>query len=419
MKTMLAVLLLAGAALAQQAQPQPATCPQTEPLGISLEKTDGFPKELTSEVRAQTVDELLATIWLRYVDPKFGGKDWEKVTAQYKAKALEAKNERAFYDALRGLVAELDGGESAFVSSTQIAAQQASASPTFTGVGMLVTQSNAREGLTVQWVVPGGPADQAGLRPRDRILAVNGQPCPSTDKIRGPAGTKVTITVKSPGKEPREIAIQRGRINFPSSLVEARRLQADPTVGYVWIGALAGDDFPDVFSKAVASIASGNNAVKSLILDLRSSSGAGIGLMEEIMGHFVGGTRYSLEGPEVTVRRTIQAHTPNLSQIPLVVLVDADTSGSATMTAGILQKRPKTVVIGQTTGTGGKLFRTHELPDGSALLLAEAKLVLADGSSLKDDKVTPAVTVSQDWTQSPEADDPYLKAGLEALGKLR
>jgi len=414
---MLAVLLLVGATLAQPAKP--ATCPQAEPLGISLEKTDGFPKELTSEVRAKTVDELLATIWLRYVDPKFGGKDWEKVTASYKAKALEAKNERAFYDALRGLVAELDGGESAFVSSTQIAASQASASPTFTGVGMLVMQSAAREGLTVQWVVPGGPADQAGLRPRDLILAVNGQPCPSTDKIRGPAGTNVTLTVKSPGKPPREITIQRGRINFPSSLVEARRLEADPSVGYVWIGALTGDDFPNVFSKALASIASGNNAVKSLILDLRSGSGAGIGLMEVVMGHFMGGARYSLEGPEVTVRRTIQPRTPNLDQMPLVVLVDQDTSGSATMAAAILQKRPKTVVIGQTTKTGGKLFRTHELPDGSALLLAEAKLVLADGGSLKDDRVTPAVTIGQDWTQSPEAEDPYLKAALEALGRLR
>lgn len=421
MKKLVGLLLLAGLALAQ-AQQTSCLPPATEPFGVSSEKKDGFPKFLEDEkLRLETLDQLLATIWLRYVDSSFGGRDWDKISTKYKDQAKAAKNERAYYDALRALVAELDG-ESVFISSAQIEAQQSAppgaSSSSFVGVGMLVTSTPNRDQLIVQWVLPGGPAAKAGLKARDRILAVDGKPCPSTDKVRGQEGTNVVLTIKSPGAQPRDLSIGRARVTFPSSVVEARRLASDAGVGYLWIGSV-GNDIVTRVDQALTSLNGGTTPLKGLVLDFRGFTGSNLGVMEQIISHFAGGLKYSFEGPESKTRRTIAARAPDLGKLPLAVLVDRNTGDSATVAAAILQKRPNTLVVGEATDKGGVYYGNNDLPDGSILIIAEARLLLADGSSLKDDKVVPGVVVSQDWLESTEETDPYLKAALDGLAKLK
>lgn len=422
-RLLFSTLLLLGLALAQTAQPQQSACvpAAAEPFGVSTEKKDGFPKPLEDEkLRTETLDQLLATIWLRYMDSTFGGRDWEKISAKYKEQAKAAKNERAFYDAMRALVAELDG-ESVFISSAQIETQQAAppaaSSSSFVGVGMLVTSTQNRDQLIVQWVLPDGPAAKAGLKARDRILAVDGKPCPSTDKVRGQEGTNVVLTIKSPGTQPRDLTIGRARVTFPPSVVEAKRLSSDAGVGYLWIGSM-GNDVVARVGQALTALGSGSTPLKGLVLDFRGFTGSNLGVMEQVISYFAAGLKYSFEGPENKTRRTIAARTPDLGKLPLAVLVDRNTGDSATVSTAILQKRPNTVIVGEPTDKGGVFFGNNDLPDGSILIIAEARLVL-DGNNLKDDKVVPGVAVTQDWLETTEASDPYIKAALEALGKLK
>lgn len=416
MKKLAPLLLAFGLALAQNQTTQTqAACPAPENANIALEKTDGFPEALNDpKVRAQTVDEMLATIWLRFVDPTFGGRDWEKITNDHKKLALEAKNERAFYDALRDLAGLLDD-QSGLASSTAIEAASITAQRPFTGIGTLVYSAADRSTLTVRWVVPNGPADKAGLKARDKILLVDGKPCPNTDKIRGPADTKVVLTVRAPGEKERDVTITRARVTFPTSVLVAKRLEANQTIGYIWMGDNSGESLSADVDKALTGFTTGSNAIKGLILDFRGSTGAGMGMMETILAHFISDAKYSFDGPETKVKRTIKLRQPDLTKLPLVILVDKGTADSANMGAGILQLRPNTTIIGQTTAGGARIVQNHDLPDGSILLLSEARFLRADGKPMDNDKVVPSVVVDQDWTDFSEANDPFLKAALDKL----
>lgn len=399
-----------------QAQPptQDPPCGSIDNSGISAENTTGFPQALQrAEDRADVLDLLLAKIWFYYLDQSFEGKDWEKVSAQYKAQALQARSERAFYDALRGLVGELDG---VFLSATQLEAQSrlSQARSSQGGIGTLISSSESREGLTVRWVLPGSPAARAGIKARDRILAVNGLNCPSTDRIRGPEGTSLTLSVKSPGQPPRDVVLQRAQVNYPPTIIEARRLEADPAVGYLWVSELGGEQIPAALEKALTELTAGT-PLRGLILDLRGTGGSGMRTMRYLLGHFISGVKYGFEGPEHYERRNIPARKPDLSQLPLVVLVDRGTTGSANMSAAILQMRPNTTLIGEKTGGGNRYYQGHELPDGSVFFIAQGRFVLPGEKPMEEEQLTPGVLMQQDWLEFTEADDPYIKAALERL----
>lgn len=397
-----------------QTPTQDPPCDAIDNSGISAENTSGFPQALQkAEDRADVLDLLLAKIWFYYLDQSFGGKDWEKVSAQYKERALQARSERAFYDALRGLVDELDG---VFLSATQIEAQSklSQARSSQGGIGTLISSSESREGLTVRWVLPGSPAARAGIKARDRILAVNGRNCPSTDRIRGPEGTAVTLSIKSPGQPPRDVVVQRAQVNYPPTIIEAKRLEADPAVGYLWVSELGGEQIPAALEKALTELTTGT-PLKGLILDLRGTGGSGMRTMRYLLGHFISGVKYGFEGPELHERRNIPARKPDLSQLPLVVLVDRGTSGSANMSAAILQMRPNTTLIGEKTGGGSRYYQGHELPDGSVFFIAQGRFVLPGEKPMEEEQLTPGVLIQQDWLEFTEADDPYIKAALERL----
>ncbi|RIH83288.1 S41 family peptidase [Calidithermus roseus] len=401
---------------AGQAQPpaQDPPCGSIDNSGVSAESTTGFPQTLQqAEDRAGVLDLLLAKIWFYYLDQGFEGKDWEKVSAQYKAQALQARSERAYYDALRGLVGELDG---VFLSATQLEAQSrlSQARSGQGGIGTLISSSGSREGLTVRWVLPGSPAARAGIKARDRILAVNGRNCPSTDRIRGPEGTTITLSIKSPGQPPRDVVVQRAQVNYPPTIIEAKRLEADPAVGYLWVSELGGEQIPAAVEKALTELTAGT-PLKGLILDLRGTGGSGMRTMRYLLGHFISGVKYGFEGPEFYERRNIPARKPDLSQLPLVVLVDRGTTGSANMSAAVLQMRPNTTLIGEKTGGGNRYYQGHELPDGSVFFIAQGRFVLPGEKPMEEEQLTPGVLLQQDWLEFTEADDPYIKAALERL----
>ena len=102
--------------------------------------------------------------------------------------------------------------------------------------------------------------------------------------------------------------------------------------------------------------------------------------------------------------------------IPIVVLVNEDSSGEPERLAWILQSTGRAQVVGQETPGRTRVLQDIPIGDGSILQLVTISLELPDGTRLERQGITPDVPITDDWLDFPEAEDPYLLAALDLLG---
>jgi C-terminal processing protease CtpA/Prc len=153
--------------------------------------------------------------------------------------------------------------------------------------------------------------------------------------------------------------------------------------------------------------------ISAVILDLRHNYGGYIDAAYDVLSNFVRGrlaTEFDLYS-KTPVRGEPGTFYSQFDDIPMVVLVDANTHSAAELTAGILQQTRQAIVIGQTSAGNTEVLLPFDFDDGSRLWLAIGGFTLADGTSLEGRGVIPDVMIAQ-----TAKDDVYIEAGLEALG---
>jgi carboxyl-terminal processing protease len=153
--------------------------------------------------------------------------------------------------------------------------------------------------------------------------------------------------------------------------------------------------------------------VSAVILDLRHNYGGYIDAAYAVLSHFVRGrlaTEFDSEG-KIPIRGEPGLFYKELSNIPLIVLIDSETHSAAELTAGILQTTRQAVVVGQTSAGNTEILLPFDFEDGSRLWLAIGGFTLADGTNLEGVGVIPKIVID---TYAKE--DVYIDAGLEALG---
>lgn len=255
----------------------------------------------------------------------------------------------------------------------------------FTGIGLSVTQ--VKQGLKVEKVFAGSPAEKAGIEAGDLIVSVEGKSIAgessavSTEKIKGPEGTEVTVGVRSPGGKVRRLTIAREQIALPVVTgrveeVRGRRL------GYVYVAS---------FSQGVhARLANEvrkleRKGVEGIVLDLRANPG---GLLDEAVlsasvflpkGEVVVSTDSRTEG-----RQVYETVGENLPAVPIVVLIDRNTASAAEiLTAALADDAGATVVGARSFGKG--VFQQEEaLANGGALKLTVGEYFTPKGANLAE-----------------------------------
>ncbi len=155
--------------------------------------------------------------------------------------------------------------------------------------------------------------------------------------------------------------------------------------------------------------------VNAVIIDLRHNYGGYIDAAYNVLSNFVRGrlaTEYDSYG-KFPKRGEPGTFYRQFSDVPMVVLVDAETHSAAELTAGILQQTRQAIVIGQTSAGNTEIVLPFDFEDGSRLWLAIGGFTLADGTSLEGVGVIPDVVI-----EKTAKDETYIEAGLEALGML-
>jgi len=258
-------------------------------------------------------------------------------------------------------------------------------------------------------VIPGGPADKAGVDSGDIIEAIEGKSTRDMSLaeidgiLTGQPGSVVNVSVVRPRKAaPVKTAITRDVVTDPA--VSDKMLEDG--IGYIKI-----DDFPKGRSQEVAAKlkALEKTGATKLVLDLRNSGSGdeneGIALANLFLNH---GMISYLQG-QTYPKQTFNADPQKAvaPSIPLVVLVNRGTAGPAELVAAAIMENARGDVIGDKTFGSGSIQKVIELPDGSALMLSVAKYYSPSGKALQDTAITPNVLVadSTDDFQVPDEDE--------------
>lgn len=298
--------------------------------------------------------------------------------------------ERLVEGAIRGLVGALGDPYSAYLSPEELESFSATLEGTYSGVGMQLEQRG--DAIYVVAPFPGSPAARAGIRPGDRILAVDGvevrgMPVEAVGaRIRGPEGTPVVLTLQRGDGPPFEVRLVRERIRL--RFVDARVLPAGD-VGYIRIV-----QFGQGVSRlvAVAHDRLVRAGVKAIVLDLRGNPGGYLHEAVEVARVFVP------QGPVVHVVSRIEgtvtlAASGGRAGPPVAVLVDEGTASAAEIVAAAIRQHGVGFLVGRRTFGKGTVQSLLGVPGGGALRLTTAEYLPPDRQSLDGKGLQPDVEV--------------------------
>lgn len=324
-----------------------------------------------------------------------------------------AADKDLFYGALQGLVWGLEDPYSTFFTPEMAEEFNQQLDNTFFGIGAEIGLDDEGNVVVVA-PIKDTPADRAGLRPEDRILAINGEDTfgmsvtEAVDKIRGDQGTTVTLTLGRPDQEPFDVAIVRDEIKIDSVSWEVR----DDGIAVISVNVF-NDETPRLFARAVQEIQ--DQGSDELIVDLRNNPGGLLDASIVLAGYWIGDKVAVIED---TGEERTDLHgqgLPLLADTQTVVLVNGGSASASEILAGALQDYDKATVIGEQTFGKGSVQEYHELPDGSAVKITVARWLTPLGRSIDDEGIVPDQVVAYSLDETHADTDPQLEAAVDLL----
>lgn len=301
--------------------------------------------------------------------------------------------EKQTYAAIEGMLDSLgDEGHTRFLTPEEVEESDRSYSGTYTGVGIDLERGN--EELTVDSVTRESPAQEAGIRSGDVLVAVDGESVEGADAsevvrmVRGPEGTTVKLTVRRDGTE-RDFTMKRAELENPSV---SWRLLPGTKVAHMRLDLFSSRSAEEVSTAIDAALEAG---AERIILDLRGNPGGQVDQAVRIAGEFLDPEtvvylREDGSGERDEVRVDGGAEP---TQVPLVVLVDGGSASSSEIVAGALRDNDRATVVGTTTYGTGTVLKQYSLRDGSAILLGVAEWLTPNGDFIRESGIEPDVEV--------------------------
>ena len=295
--------------------------------------------------------------------------------------------------AIRGMLNALDDPNTSYLSPEGYKQVVESYESDFEGIGAWVREQNGR--ITVQAVMEGTPADDAGLLSGDVFLEVDGQPIDgfSVDEavalIRGPRGSSVDLLVlHAEGETPEKITITRASIRTPS----AGWRPLNEQIAYLWIDRFRDETDKEVEEALVEIVREGYSGI---VLDVRGNLGGILSTTVSIASQFLEDGLVLYQVDAQGVRTDMKVSGGGIAtDMPLVILVDGVSASSSEVLAGALQDHGRAVVIGATTFGKGSVNELKQLDSGSALYVTAALWYTPNGRLIEGDGLQPDITSS-------------------------
>lgn len=382
------------------------------------------PTTTCSEVESQTACEEFVKFWevwglaeQRFVDEQ--ALDTEVMVA----------------GAINGMLDSLgDQGHTRYMTAEENARWQESLSGSFEGIGAYI---GARDGFPIIVApIEGSPAEAAGIKAGDAILAVDDENVTSlstqeiVSRVRGPQGTTVKISLRHEGESsPYEVTITRAAVKVPS--VSWRML--DDNIALVSLSQFAdnsGADLRNALQQAQDQGATG------IVFDMRNNPGGLVNEALQVASQFLPeGTTVLLREDRSGDRTPMGAQGPGVARdIPLVVLINQNSASSAEIIAGAIQDAGRAKLIGMRTVGTGTVLTPYNIDGGGQLLLGTVQWLTPKGNLIRKQGISPDIEVelpadgvylspSQASELSPEqlqeSGDSQLLRAIEELKNIR
>ena len=296
--------------------------------------------------------------------------------------------------AVKGMVESLDDPHSNYFTKAELESFKEDLKGTYVGVGMVV-QKRVNEPLTVVSPIEDGPAFKVGVKPKDKIIAIDGEATykltseESVKKLKGEPNTKVKVTVyRESTKETKDIEIERAVVE----LKYVKHRMIDDKIGYLRLTQFGENVYPDV-KKAMEDLQKNN--MKALVFDLRSNPGGALDQAIKISSMFLKEGRVvsvkSKEGAEQVSNREGKYY----GDFPLVILINGGSASASEIVAGAIKDNKRGILVGEKSFGKGSVQTLIPLPDGDGMKLTIAKYYTPSGISIHGKGIEPNVVVEE------------------------
>jgi carboxyl-terminal processing protease len=333
--------------------------------------------------------------------------------------ATHDSNTALTYETIDGMAKALGDKYTAFFTPEEFRDFNRALDPDkISGIGVLLAADAATKYVRAYYVVPGTPADKAGLQSGDVFKTIDGVSLKGvtteqvTKMLRGAAGTAVKIDAQRAGKSLGILSITRSEVQPPTVIYKLLPQQ----VGYIAVFAF-GRETPDEFSVALDRLQKSN--VRGYVIDLRNDGGGYVNSALDISSKFIKSDpllTIQERGPRTT---TIASGSNALPRKPMAILVNGGTASASEITAGALQDDGVALLVGERTYGKGVMQSLTELPDGAAIKITTAHYLTPKNRDINLKGIEPDYSVPEN--KDPiigEIDhDAQLQAALTILNK--
>lgn len=343
---------------------------------------------------------------------------WKNVSDLYVDETALDK-QKMIYGSIKGMVASLDDPYTVFMTPDETKDFDESLNGTLEGIGAELTVKD--QVLVIISPLKNSPAEKAGLLPADIVYKIDGNITSdmtlfeAITRIRGPKGTKVTLTILRKGKQdPFDVAITREAVNIDSVSMEDK----GNGIYYIAINQFS-DNTKTEFDNAIQNILL--KEPKGIVLDLRYNGGGYLDISVDILSEFL---KDKVEA--VTIKRRdskddetlyVSGNAP-LADVPLVVLVNQGSASASEIVAGAVQDHKRGIVMGEQTFGKGSVQEVDKLPDGSSLRITIAKWYTPGEKNISEVGITPDIVVEMTEDDVEAKRDPQLDAAVKYLQDL-
>jgi carboxyl-terminal processing protease len=319
--------------------------------------------------------------------------------------------------AINGMMESLGDEHSTYMDPQLYEDATSELAGSYAGIGAYVDTRG--ELLTITKPLPDSPAEKVGLQAGDQVIAVDGKDVTSLkpeavrQKVLGPEGTTVTLTIQRPDlSEPFDVQITRARIVIPS--VTSKML--DGSIAYIQLSTFGDDTARDLHNQLAALL---DQKPKGLILDLRDNGGGYLDTSVLVASEFISSgvivTERAGDGT-LTTHKAKPGGLVTSNSLPMIVLVNEYSASASEIVAGALQDTGRATLLGQKTYGKGSVQNWVALSDDQgAVRITIAKWLTPNGRAIDKLGLTPDVTVEMTADDVTAKLDPQLDAAVKQL----